>query len=74
MEYLTIFKDLPTQIKALTVKNKDGSYTIILNSRLNYEQQQQSFLHELQHMINFDLEKECNVDELEFKLHKGGIM
>ena len=40
MEYLTIFKDLPTQIKALTVKNRDDSYTVILNSRLSYEQQQ----------------------------------
>ena len=46
MEYLTILKDLPTQVKALTVKSRDGSYTVILNSRLNYEQQQQSFLHE----------------------------
>lgn len=73
MEYLTIFKDLPTQIKALTVKNRDGGYTIILNSRLNYEQQQRSFLHELQHITNCDLEKDCSIDELEFELHKGGV-
>lgn len=74
MEYLTIFKDLPTQIKALTVKNRDDSYTVILNSRLSYEQQRQSFLHELQHITNCDFEKDCSIDELEFKLHKGGIM
>ncbi len=65
MEYLTIFKDLPTQIKALTVKNRDGGYTVILNSRLNYEQQQQSFLHELKHICNCDLEKDCDIDEIE---------
>ncbi len=72
MEYLTIFKDLPTQIKALTVKDRDGGYTVIVNSRLNYEQQQQSFLHELRHIINCDLEKDCSIDELEFELHRGG--
>lgn len=72
MEYLTIFKDLPTHIKALTVKNKDGSYTIILNSRLSFEQQQGSFMHELQHIINCDLEKECDIDELEYMVHYGG--
>ncbi len=70
MEYLTIFKDLPTQIKALTVKNKDGSYTVIVNSRLNYEQQQQSFVHELQHIINCDFEKECNINEIETIAHR----
>jgi Zn-dependent peptidase ImmA (M78 family) len=72
MEYLTIFKDLPTQIKALTIKNRDDSYTVILNSRLSYEQQRQSFLHELQHITNYDLEKECDIDELEYMVHYGG--
>ena len=70
MEYLTIFKDLPTQIKALTIKNRDGGYTIILNSRLSYEQQQRSFLHELQHITNCDLEKECDIDEIETIAHR----
>lgn len=65
MEYLTIFKDLPTQIKALTVKNRDGSYTIVLNSHFNFEQLQRSFLHELKHIDNCDLEKDCDIDEIE---------
>lgn len=70
MEYLTIFKDLPTQVKALTVKNRDDGYTIILNSRLNFEQQQCSFMHELQHILNCDLEKECDIDEIETTAHR----
>lgn len=70
MEYLTIFKDLPTQIKALTIKNRDGGYTIILNSRLNYEQNRKSYLHELKHICNGDCDKCCDIDTIELKAHR----
>lgn len=70
MEYIVIFKDLPTTIKALTVKNEDDTYTIIVNSRLSYEQQHKSFQHEINHIVNCDFEKDC-ADIIEYNAHKG---
>ena len=55
---------LPCRVKALTTKNEDGTYTILLNSRLNYEQQRKSYLHELLHLKNNDFDKE-DVDLIE---------
>lgn len=46
--------DLPGKTKALTIPNADGTYTIIINSRLSFEQQQKSFLHELNHIYQND--------------------
>lgn len=71
MEYIIILKDLPCTIKALTIKNDDETYTIFVNSRLNYEQQHKSFQHELQHIQNCDFEKVC-VDKIEYNAHREG--
>lgn len=61
-------KDLPCRIKALTTANQDGTYTIFINSRLNLEQQQCGYIHELEHILLSDYD-ECNADAIEFKAH-----
>lgn len=63
-----VMADMPAAIKAYTVLNSDDSYTIILNSRLNYEQHLKSYAHELFHIENGDYEK-TNVDLIEFRAH-----
>lgn len=68
MEYIIMFKDLPTTIKALTVNNEDDTYTIIVNSKLNYEQQHKSFEHELLHINSCDFNK-FDVDKIECNAH-----
>lgn len=68
MEYRVFLKNLPCTIKAFTVKNNDDSYTIIVNARLNYEQQNSSFKHELHHIVNCDFEKE-DVNLIEYNAH-----
>ena len=61
---------LPCRIKAVSTKNEDDSYTIILNSRLSHEQQIKSYKHELKHIKNGDFDKE-NVDIIEYIAHMG---
>ena len=58
------FLDLPCRVKAVSIKNEDQSYTVILNSKLNQEQQLQSYKHELIHIINYDFDKE-DADRIE---------
>lgn len=60
---------LPLKIKAFSSKNEDGSYTIVLNDKLNYEQNIESFIHELSHIVREDHEK-CSVEEIEIAVRK----
>lgn len=62
---------LPYTVKALTTLNEDGTYTILINSRLNYESQMKSYLHEIRHIKNNDFDKD-NVDLIEYRVRKEG--
>ena len=63
--------DLPVTVKAFVHRNDDDSYTIILNSVLGRQQNVRSYLHELQHIDNADLESFETADSLEYKRHEG---
>ena len=67
--YRIILKDMPTTVKAVTVTNSDGTFTIIINSKLNYEQQCESFSHEIIHIMNCDFDKEQDINALEYNAH-----
>ncbi len=58
------YLQLPSRIKGQVRKNEDDSYTIILNSRLSYEQNVKTFEHEIAHIKNDDFSK-LDVDEIE---------
>lgn len=66
IDYQIILLDMPTN-EAVTV-NKDGSYTIFINARLNREQQIKSYYHAMKHIVGEDFEKE-NVQEIEVLAH-----
>ena len=63
------YLDLPGTVKAVSTKNEDDSYTVILNSKLNYEQNISSYKHEISHIDNDDFCKEC-ADSIEYNAHK----
>lgn len=66
-----IYMDMPTTIKAYTVNNKDNSFTIILNSRLNREQHLKSYHHELTHIERGDYDSQfMDADIIEINAHK----
>lgn len=59
-----VLLNLPCSTRGLTLKHKDDTYTIILNSRLSFEQQRKTYLHELLHIENDDFAKiDVNVIE-----------
>jgi len=61
--------EMPARIKSYTVE-KDGFYTIIINSILAREQQVKEYDHEYKHIINGDFDKTCSVDMIEIYAHK----
>lgn len=65
----TVLADMPCSIAAYTIANADMSYTVVLNSRLNYERQLLAYHHELKHIENGDYDKRCSVDLIEFYAH-----
>lgn len=60
--------DMPCDLRGHVNLNYDGSYTIFINARLSHRMQQQVYLHEMHHILNFDFERE-NVDEIEAIAH-----
>lgn len=73
IEYVRVFLvDLPHAVKAYTKKNSDGGYTILINARLNAEEQFKAYKHEIAHIDNGDYDKEIvNVNKLEHERHAG---
>lgn len=62
-------KDFPCNGREMVVQNEDGSYTIFLNSRLNWENQMIGYVHAMKHITGHDFEKE-NVQEIEAQAHR----
>lgn len=60
---------LPVTIRGFVKENEDGTYTIVLNSRLSYEQNLKTYKHELSHITNNDFQKH-DVNEAERRFLK----
>ena len=60
---VVLLMDLPPTIHSF-IKETDGFYTIVINSRLSREMQEKCYLHELEHLDNGDFEG-GDVDEIE---------
>ena len=61
------FLDLDSKIKEQVICNTDGSFTIIINSRLNQERQMLPYPHALLHIVNDDFNKK-NADSVELSM------
>ena len=75
MEIQLIYMDLPPRVKGMTVKTfdyegGDDYYTIVLNARLNAEQQREAYEHEVRHIRARDFEK-ANVNQIESEVRKA---
>lgn len=56
--------DMPTCVEEQVVFNEDGSYSIFINARLNWERQMLAYQHAIAHIMNSDFEK-ADADEIE---------
>lgn len=52
---------------AISRKNRDGTYTIVLNGRYTAERLKEAYEHELGHINNGDLEKNISIQEAELR-------
>ncbi len=55
-------------VKGVSCCNEDGSYTIIINSKISYEQQLEAYRHELRHIAHDDYRCD-DIDWVELKTH-----
>lgn len=69
MNVILIYQKMPFHVRALTHKNDDGSYTIIINKNISTERQKEAVLHELTHIEGNDFTNEEQADLLEKMLH-----
>ena len=67
-----IFADLPPHIKGMLVRTFDEEerLTVVINSRLNIEQQRAAYEHEVKHLKAKDFDDvDAEVDEIEYVRH-----
>lgn len=68
-DYKVVLKDMPTTIGGL-VKETDGFYTIVLNSRMTSERNRESFADETDHITTGALDSERAADRIELESHR----
>lgn len=63
--------DLPTKTREAISINEDGSYTVVLNSKLSRRTQFEAFLHAVEHIKRKDFESYDSVQSIEHSAHGG---
>lgn len=74
MNIVLLYRDMPGRVRALTNKNDDGTYTIIINARCSWEAQKAAVIHELMHIKGNDFSADIQADMLEKMLHNQDNM
>lgn len=72
MNIITRLIDLPTTIKAFVVRTfeDDSYYTVVLNARMNHEQQRVAYQHEVDHIYSGDFTSYASADMIENVRHQ----
>lgn len=63
-----VFRDFPNRGKEMVILNEDGSYTILINSRYNWETQMEAYCHAMEHITGDDFQR-ADVQEIEANAH-----
>jgi hypothetical protein len=68
-------ENMPCGAAEMVCPNADGSYTILLNSKLTAERQSEAFWHAIGHIENHDFERieEYGVQLVESQAHQKGV-
>lgn len=62
---------LPGAIRAFTVDNGDGTFSVVINESLSKECQLKAYEHELMHIERGDFDSERSADEIESDAHSA---
>lgn len=71
MDIIISLVDLPTTVKGFTRENADGTYSIVLNARMDAETRLKCYEHELDHIAHDDLRSGVSVGRIEAIRHKN---
>jgi len=69
MDINLFYLDMPCRIRGFTYEQDINNYIIVINTKLNAEQQLKAYEHEMKHIKNGDFEK-YNIDLIELATHK----
>ena len=61
--------NMDTKVREQITENADGSYSIFLNAKLTQEQQTDSYIHAIKHILRQDFENH-SADRIEYYAHK----
>ena len=61
--------NMDTKVREQITENADGSYSIFLNANLTQEQQIDSYIHAIKHILRQDFENH-SADRIEYYAHK----
>lgn len=64
------FLDMDSRIHEQVIYNEDGSFTILINSRIGNIAQMEAYQHAIAHIMNHDFDKP-DADEIETLAHEG---
>lgn len=62
--------NFPNNGREMVIENEDGSYTVLINSKLSDVGREEALKHAIKHIENHDFEKN-NVQEIEFDAHNA---
>ena len=65
-----VLHNMPTDVRGFLVADAEGEHTVLLNARLSWETNRETYLHELRHIKGGDLYINEDADTLETKRHK----
>ena len=68
-DFKIVYEDLPTTISGFT-KETDGFYTIVLNSRMTFEQNRKTYADETDHIDSRAFDSEQSADQIEMESHR----
>ena len=66
---VVIYIDLPSRGREMVTRNEDGSYTILVNSRLSADAQREAVSHALRHIESGDFDR-VDVQTIEEAAHE----
>ena len=71
MEIIQVFLVDLGPVKAMTIKNSDDSYTILINANLSHVMQIEAYDHEMKHINNHDYDQMYDINDIEMMRHSA---
>jgi len=59
------YKDMPTEIKGMTILDEDGNFNIYINDRLSHDMRLEVYEHELAHIERDDFYRDADIRDKE---------